>query len=533
MYVRTGIPAFDELIPRINRFLEQDLLELNIDGEKIRGYRSPDARSVWIRNYSDMMRALRYSERDLKSVIKHFANNQARNGRIFDYFTTFPEKMPCERENWTKYVRTPVEADTEFRYIKAAWLAWQATGDDAFIRNHMSSFERALEYVMGGHYFDREKYLFRRPYTIDTWDFAYHAGSHDWLQFQIDDNTFWGYFHGDNSGYYEVFHFMSYWYAMFGDKVRSAQWRDRALKLRKSLNSHCFNGSFYTHFVKQTPVTIDGVDESAQLSLSNPAAINRGAASPSIASAIINEYMKRRETTEAFAEWFSIDPPFPAGIFGDYKLSRGAYCNGGIMPLTGGELARAALEYGHEQYGVDILMRYYDLISTNGETYLWYFPDGRPSTVETSTSPDAKPTDGWGSSAMLYAFIEGLAGIQDKDRLFKRVKICPRWTAAGVEKAEVMVDYSSSGAFVKYSFSRSSDTVTLILEGSYEYIQLSLPVPEGYVAEDLTIAGRKKKYITATINRSSYLIADADIKGKCEVVMKLRRKPATGKIGAV
>jgi len=84
--------------------------------------------------------------------------------------------------------------------------------------------------------------------------------------------------------------------------------------------------------------------------------------------------MKRRETTEAFAEWFSIDPPFPSGIFGDYKLSRGAYCNGGIMPLTGGELARAALEYGYEQYGVDILMRYYDLISTNGETYLWYFP---------------------------------------------------------------------------------------------------------------------------------------------------------------
>ena len=131
MYVRTGTPAFDELFPRIIRFLEQDLLEVNIDGEKIRGYRSPDARSIWIRNYSDMMRALRYSEADLKSTIRHFADNQARNGRIFDYFTTFPEKLPCERENWTKYVRTPVEADTEFRFIKAAWLAWQAPGDDA------------------------------------------------------------------------------------------------------------------------------------------------------------------------------------------------------------------------------------------------------------------------------------------------------------------------------------------------------------------------------------------------------------------
>ncbi|HWR74542.1 MAG TPA: hypothetical protein VN276_02835 [Bacteroidales bacterium] len=530
MYVRTGTPAFDELIPRIIRFLEQDLLEVNIDGEKIRGYRSPDARSIWIRNYSDMMRALRYSEADLKSTIRHFADNQARNGRIFDYFTTFPEKLPCERENWTKYVRTPVEADTEFRFIKAAWLAWQATGDDAFIKELIPSFEKALGYVMSGRYFDKDKYLFRRPYTIDTWDFAYTAGQHDWLQFQIDDKTFWGYFHGDNSGYYEAFHFMSYWYDMFGDKIRSAKWRDRAMKLRKSMNSICFNGSFYTHFVKQTPVTIDGVDEASQLSLSNPAAINRGAATPHIAASIINEYMKRRETTSAFAEWFSIDPPFPSGIFGDYKLSGGAYCNGGIMPLTGGELARAALEYGYEQYGIDILMRYYDLISRNGETYLWYFPDGKPSTVERSTSPEAKPTDGWGSSAMLYAFVEGLVGIQDKDKLFKRIRICPRWSAAGIEKAEVNVDYKSSGAYVKYIYSQTAEKMTIKLSGSYEYIQLSLPVPVNYIAGDLLIGGKKKKYLLSGINKSTYVTTDADISGECEIILKLKRKTLVRKV---
>jgi hypothetical protein len=525
MYVRTGTPAFDELIPRVNRFLEQDLLEVNIDGEKIRGYRSPDARSIWIRNYSDMMRALRYSEKDLQSTVRHFADNQAKNGRIFDYFTTFPEKLPCERENWTKYVRTPVEADTEFRFIKAAWLAWQSTGDDAFIRELMPSFELALGYAMGGRYFDKEKFLFRRPYTIDTWDFAYTAGQHEWLQFQIDDKTFWGYFHGDNSGYYEVFHFMSYWYGMFGDQKRSAQWRDKALKLRKSMNTICFNGSFYTHFVKQTPVTIPGVDEASQLSLSNAAAINRGAATPHIASSIINEYQKRRETTGAFAEWFSIDPPFPAGIFGDYKLSGGAYCNGGIMPLTGGELARAALEYGFESYGIDILMRYYDMISKQGETYLWYFPDGRPSTVETSTSPEAKPTDGWGSSAMLYAFIEGLVGIQDKDKLFRRIRLCPRWEAAAVENADVNITYKSSGASVSYKYHRTADGISIRLKGDYEYIQLSLLIPANSIPGELHIGGKKRKFIMASINSSNYLTADADVKGDCEINLKLNKTP--------
>jgi hypothetical protein len=239
--------------------------------------------------------------------------------------------------------------------------------------------------------------------------------------------------------------------------------------------------------------------------------------------------MKRRETTSAFAEWFSIDPPFPSGIFGDYKLSGGAYCNGGIMPLTGGELARAALEYGYEQYGIDILMRYYDLISRNGETYLWYFPDGKPSTVERSTSPEAKPTDGWGSSAMLYAFVEGLVGIQDKDKLFKRVRVCPRWTAAGIEKAEVNVDYKSSGAYVKYIYSQTAEKMTIKLSGSYEYIQLSLPVPVNYVAGDLLIGGKKKKYLSSSINRSTYVTSDADVSGECEIILKLKRKPISGK----
>jgi len=111
MYIRTGRPEFDNLPDMVQGFLEKDILDLVIDGKKIRGYRSPDAKSVWIRDYSDMIRGFRYFEKDLKSTVSHFADTQSLNGRIFDYFTTYPEKLPCERENWTKYVRVPVEAD--------------------------------------------------------------------------------------------------------------------------------------------------------------------------------------------------------------------------------------------------------------------------------------------------------------------------------------------------------------------------------------------------------------------------------------
>lgn len=495
MYIKTGKPEFDNLVTLVKGFLEKDILDLTIDGKRIRGYRSPDARSVWIRDYSDMIRGFRYFEKDLKSTVRHFAETQSSNGRIFDYFTTYPEKLPCERENWTKYVRVPVEADVEYRFIKAAWIAWQATGDDLFIIELLPCFEKALAYIMNSWYWDEEKFLVKRPYTIDTWDFAYTAGRHDWLQFQIDENTFWGYMHGDNSGYYEAFIIMSRLYSYFGKRRKAAEWRTKALRIKESVNRYCWNGGYYTHFVKLTPVTVPGVDETNQLSLSNPMNINRGVTDHNMAGSIIKEYQRRKTDSGAFAEWFSIDPPFPDGVFGDDKLVAGAYCNGGIMPLVGGELAKASLENGFEEYGVEILRKYYNLISERGETYLWYFPDGKISAAETSTSPEATPSDGWGSSAMLYALTEGLAGVMDLSKEFKSVRISPRWEAAEVAEAEVMIDYPASGYYVKYIYSSKNDQIDLELEGSPEDIEIAvlLPFNKKVVSSDFSGAVIKSK----------------------------------------
>ena len=58
--------------------------------------------------------------------------------------------------------------------------------------------------------------LVKRAYTIDTWDFDYTAGRHDWLKFQITDDTFWGIMHGDNSGYYEACRRLARLFAAFG-----------------------------------------------------------------------------------------------------------------------------------------------------------------------------------------------------------------------------------------------------------------------------------------------------------------------------
>jgi len=512
--IRSGQREFDDLYPLVRSFLERDILDLSIDGQRIRGYRTPDTRSIWIRDHSDMMRTARHFERDLTSAVQHFAETQAESGRIFDYFTTFPEKLPGERENWTKYVRVPVEADVEYRFVKAAWLAWQASGDDTWMRRMLPKMEKALAYVTSHPwYWDRERGLVKRAYTIDTWDFAYTAGRHDWLQFQITDETFWGILHGDNSGYYQAFRIMAVLWRRCGEEARADWWDARAAALRDSLNRTCWNGRFYTHFVKLTPVVIPGVDEAEQLSLSNPMDINRGAADHAQAVSILREYQRRRNEGRAFAEWFSIDPPFPDGVFGDERLVRGAYCNGGIMPLVGGELARAAFDHGFEAYGVDILRRYFDLVSQKSETYLWYFPDGRPSTVETSTSPEASPTDGWGSSAMCWALTEGLVGVVDRGCGFDRAVVTPRWLAAGVEEAEVAVGYECSGRGIAYQFRTRPDRIVLEVSGAGSEVHFHVLLPPGAEAHAVRCGGRDIPFGTVSVEQSHYADFDTRVDG--------------------
>jgi len=523
--IKTGSEFADRLFHRVKSFLEHDTLNIRIDGKSIRGYRSPDSRAIWIRDYSDMMRGFKYFETDLTSTVEHFAETQAQNGRIFDYFTTFPEKLPCERENWTKYVRVPVEADVEYRFVKATYLAWQATGDDTWMGNLLPQMEKALNYVLSHPWrWDKTHQLVKRAYTIDTWDFAYTAGKHPWLQFQIDKNTFWGIFHGDNSGYYEAFLLLAKLYNYFNQTGKSHFWQEQAETLKSKLNKISWNGRFYTHFVKLTPVEIPGVDEKTQLSLSNPMAINRGVTTHKMAGSIISEYLRRKEQRNLAYEWFSIDPPFPDGIFGDEKLVAGAYINGGIFPLAGGELARAAFEHGFEEYGVDILKRYYHLIAQSGETYLWYFPDGRPSSVETSTSPEAMPTDGWGSSAMLYALVEGLAGIQDQHKQFEKLSLSPRWSAAGISKADVEVGYKASHTHVGYNYQLNGDNLTLMVKAAQAEVSFHILLPAAKTATQVLINKKPVSFQVTFVEKSRYVDFKALIRGKATVRIHLKAK---------
>jgi hypothetical protein len=482
--LQTGVPDLDLLYPKIRAFMEQCVTSYELDGFAVRGYRSPDNPLLWLRDHVYQGRGFRYFERDVTSLLDAFRRAQRADG-------SFPDVIDYP-ERFVKAVRKDPESDLEFLFVQGVHEAWQMTGNEAILRDNLDAMRRGLRYITSDPLrWDAGFGLVRRPYTIDTWDFEFgptttspdgKPAPRHW----IDERTQWGIFHGDNTGLAYAMRLMADIEERLGDREAAGRWRAESLAIMQRLNELAWNGRFFTHFILaegprrgQLP-EVAGVDTGAQLSLSNAWALNRGNVLEfGQGQAIVQSYFERRDFSRAFAEWYSIDPPFPPGSYGMGGRpgdDPGEYVNGGIMPLTGGELARGAFRYGAEGYGFDMLRRYASLIRLTGESYLWYYPDGRPGI----SGPDTIPTDGWGSSAMLGALLEGAAGVVDRGSRFNDLALTPRWTAAPeVRNARVVARYATSDGYVAYTWSRGERSLKLDLTGTWEETRIRLLLPEG------------------------------------------------------
>jgi len=495
--VNTGNPVFDRYYPVIKSFLGNDISEFEVRGRRVKGYRSPDTTPIWLRDHTHQSKGFKYFEREMTNALDYFYERQREDGSFLDFVSPEGDERRCD-----------VEADVEYLMVDATHTAWQATGDDAWLASHLEQMERGLRYSLSdpGRWSD-EYQLVKRPFTIDTWDFEYGeavqrpdgSATH---RSMFDDKTQWCIMHGDNSGVYHGCRLLARMYAHEHDEERAEYWVEQADSLRAAANRVCWNGQFYTHQVHITPVEVRGVDEREQLSLSHGYDINRGLPDHDQAVRILREYQRRREGKDTlFAEWFSVDPPFPSNAFGLDYLHPGTYVNGGLMPLVGGELARAAFEHGLEEYGLDILRRYYGLAIETGETYLWYFPDGSHW-----SGGSFLPTDGWGSAAMLYALMEGLAGIEDESTLYRHVRAALRWGCTGESAARVTARYGASDGYFAYRWRRvaAADEIAIDFTGSGEQARFHVLMPQGSEAKFVTSGGQPVPFEKITIEASAY-----------------------------
>jgi hypothetical protein len=509
--IATGQPRIDDLYPRLRGFLEQDVAEYALDGYRVRGYRSPDSDLIWLRDHTYQGRGFRYFERDLTSALDAFRRAQRPDGSFPDYLS--------RPRRFVQADRTMVDADLEYLFVQAVYEAWQATGDDDWLRANLPAMRRGIRYTMSDPLrWDPNLRLVKRPFTIDTWDFQYGPTTIDPTtgarapRHWIDTQTIWGIFHGDNTGLAASLRLLAKIEQHFGNNKDAANWGAEAAGVMARLNALSWNGRFFTHQVHLTPFSALGVDESRQLSLSNAIALNRGVLRAGQARAIVDEYYRRFLARGAtFAEWYSIDPPFPSGSFGMAEgkgEQPGEYLNGGLMPLVGGELARGAFRVGAERYGFDILSRYRFLIGDTGTSYLWYYPAGNPG----KSGPESLSSDGWGASAMLAALLEGAAGIEDQGARYQDARLSPRWPAApDVSAARVVARYAASDGYIAYRWCRAAGGLTLDFTGSGTRATLRLLLPAAISQVALvTLNGQPQPVKIDQVFGSRYVVVQAE-----------------------
>ncbi len=125
----------------------------------------------------------------------------------------------------------------------------------------------------------------------------------------------------------------------------------------------------------------------------------------------------------------------------------------------------------------------------------------------------------WGAAAVVYALVEGLAGIKDTGRAFDRALLAPRWSAAGVKSAAATAKYEASGGYVRYRYALDEAAGKMSVEAasSADSVRLEILLPAGKEPKGVTLDGKKTEFETKTVESSRYACLDLEGVGVHEI----------------
>ena len=109
--------------------------------------------------------------------------------------------------------------------------------------------------------------------------------------------------------------------------------------------------------------------------------------------------------------------------------------------------------------------------------------------------------DNWSAGLVLYALMEGLAGVRDQDTAFRAVRLSPRWSASEARNVTVTTRYAASTGYVHYRFQHDplQKRISINATGTAAKCQLRVLLPAGAQAVDE--ASIDSKAATAGIDR--------------------------------
>ncbi len=114
--------------------------------------------------------------------------------------------------------------------------------------------------------------------------------------------------------------------------------------------------------------------------------------------------------------------------------------------------------------------------------------------------------DNWGAAAVVYALMEGLAGIKDDGIAFNQATIAPRWSAAGVDEVSTTLKYEASGGYVTYNYAMQDNAIDITFTGSSDITELKVLLPQNKKAKKVILDEKEQYFSNETIENSDYVV---------------------------
>ncbi|HAT12156.1 MAG TPA: hypothetical protein DCS97_16595 [Planctomycetes bacterium] len=127
----------------------------------------------------------------------------------------------------------------------------------------------------------------------------------------------------------------------------------------------------------------------------------------------------------------------------------------------------------------------------------------------------------WSQASIHHAIVEGLGGIEDTDRAFRKARVSPRWSATEASQAEVCVHYPSSGGYCAYRWSHDAKRrrVEVDVTGSFSTAELRILMPAGTKPATVQVDGQELTFRLRRVERSAYALIQLDHLPRSSVVV--------------
>ena len=505
----TGDPTWGDFLHLLRNTINDERSLVFVDGRKMMVNKN------WIRDHVHVLKAMRHWEYDYAGYVDFTLAHQRADGCILELVKqaddshwryAAPESRKFFPDDNLAMCRLDIEADVEYLLVEGATYCYRISGDDAWLARALPRLEKAIDYMTSDpKRWDAAHGLVKRGYTIDTWDFTYEPASV--TNRTLTSATPQAIMHGDNSGVYQAMTQLAWLNDRLGRAAKATAWRARADALKAAMYKHLWNGRFFFH---QLPLNVPPVDahERERLSLSAAYDMNRGLMPVADCRKTIEEYRARRRTTDCFAEWFTVDPPYTPA-FGRHP--KGEYVNGAVCPFTAGELAKAAFENGYEAYGWDILVRVKEMAARDGTLYFLY-----DRTTATSINAALGPS-AWGAASVLSAFDEALAGVRDVGVRYDAIRFSPRWPVTGLDEVRYFTGYEAANAVIDVRYVRRANGLRYLMRSPAKNVTAHILLPFGTAAREVWLNGAPRAFETTTLGDSRYVDFETEGTGTYDI----------------